>query len=151
MTLYGGIEGGGTKFVCAVGTGPDDIRAEVRFPTKSPEETIPQAITFFREQQAQLPLASIGIASFGPIDPDPSSATFGHVTNTPKPGWAHTDFAGMVAKATGVPVGLTQMLTSPLWANIAGALLRDWTPLSISPWVRASAAGAWSMASLFTG
>lgn len=45
--LFGGIEGGGTKFVCAVGTGPDDIRAEVRFPTTSPQETMAQAVDFF--------------------------------------------------------------------------------------------------------
>jgi fructokinase len=50
MPLFGGIEAGGTKFVCAVGTGPDDLRAETRFPTNIPEETIGQAITFFSEQ-----------------------------------------------------------------------------------------------------
>ena len=48
--LFGGIEAGGTKFVCAVGTGPDDIRAETRFTTTTPEETIGRAIRFFREQ-----------------------------------------------------------------------------------------------------
>jgi fructokinase len=104
--LLGGIEGGGTKFVCAVGTGPDDVRAEVRFPTTAPEETIPRAIEFFWEQQrVHGPVAAVGIASFGPIDPNPASRTFGYVTTTPKPGWPQTDFVGQVKRALGVPVG----------------------------------------------
>jgi fructokinase len=101
--LYGGIEAGGTKFVCAVGTGPDDLRAETRFPTTTPVETIGRAITFFQEQR--LPLAAIGIAAFGPVDPNPASPTFGYITSTPKPGWAHTDFAGAIRQALGLPVG----------------------------------------------
>ncbi len=105
MPLYGGIEAGGTKTVCAVGTGPDDLRAETRFPTGGPEETIERAIRFFREQAATEPLSAVGIAAFGPIDPNPASPTFGFVTTTPKPGWAHTDFAGAVRGALGVPVG----------------------------------------------
>ena len=52
--LFGGIEGGGTKFVCAVGTGPDDIRAETRFPTTTPEETMAKAVDFFKQQEADL-------------------------------------------------------------------------------------------------
>lgn len=103
MTLYGGIEGGGTKFVCAAGTGPDDIRAEVRFPTGAPGECIDQAVAFF--QGLDKPISAVGIASFGPIDPDPSSPTFGYVTTTPKPGWASTDFAGEVSRRLAVPVG----------------------------------------------
>lgn len=106
--LYGGIEAGGTKIVCAVGTGPDDIRAETRFPTTTAAETIKQSLAFFQEQQAryrQEKLAAIGIASFGPVDPDPASPTFGYVTSTPKPGWANTDFAGPIRRALQVPVG----------------------------------------------
>jgi fructokinase len=105
MPLWGGIEAGGTKFVCAVGTGPDDVRAEVRFPTTTPAETIGQAIEFFQDQQAKEPLAAVGIVSFGPVDPNLNSPTFGYITTTPKPGWAHTDFAGPVREALGVPVG----------------------------------------------
>jgi fructokinase len=105
-SLVGGIEAGGTKFVCAVGTGPDDIRAESRFPTTGPDETIALAIQFFREQQAQLgSLSALGIASFGPIDPQPGSARFGYITSTPKPGWRDTDFGGRVSRELGLPVG----------------------------------------------
>jgi len=105
MQLFGGIEAGGTKFVCAVGTGPDDLRAETRFPTTTPDETIGRAVAFFREQAAREPLAAIGIASFGPVDPDPASPTFGTITTTPKAGWRNTDLAGPIESALGVPVG----------------------------------------------
>ncbi|MGD9723977.1 MAG: ROK family protein [Pirellulales bacterium] len=104
--LVGGIEAGGTKFVCALGTGPDDIRAQTRIATTTPSETIGAAIAFFREQgRAVGQPAAIGIASFGPIDPDPRSPSFGHITATPKPGWSQTDLAGEVRRACGLPVG----------------------------------------------
>ncbi|HID52333.1 MAG TPA: ROK family protein [Anaerolineae bacterium] len=99
--LFGGIEAGGTKFVCAVGTGPDDIRAEARFPTTTPAETIGRAAAFFQEQEG---VTAVGIASFGPIDPDPHSPTYGHITTTPKPGWANVDLGGEIQRALGVPI-----------------------------------------------
>lgn len=104
--LFGGIEGGGTKFVCAVGSGPDDLRAETRFPTTTPEETIARALAFFQEQQAiHGALAAIGIACFGPLDPRPASPTFGRILPTPKPGWTNADLVGPFRAAFGVPVG----------------------------------------------
>ena len=104
-TAFGGIEAGGTKFVCAVGTGPDDIRAEIRLPTEAPDTTMGRVIDFFRAQQEQHDIAAIGVASFGPVDPDPDSETFGHITNTPKPGWANTPVAPTLRDAFDVPVG----------------------------------------------
>ena len=53
MELYGGIEAGGTKFVCAVGTGPDNVVDEIRFPTTAPEETIGKSLDFFRGASRQ--------------------------------------------------------------------------------------------------
>lgn len=100
--LYGGIEAGGTKFVCAVGTGPDDLRAVVSFPTTTAHETLSQAIAFFGEQP-QAP-AAIGIGSFGPIDLQPRSSTYGYITTTPKPSWQQHDVAGTIGRALGVPV-----------------------------------------------
>lgn len=105
MALYGGIEAGGTKIVCAVGSGPDDMRAEVRFPTIRPEDTLDKAIAFFQEQARWAEIRAIGIATFGPADVNPSSPTFGFITSTPKPGWANADFVGPVQQALGVPVG----------------------------------------------
>ena len=104
-TLYAGLEAGGTKFNCVVGAGPDDIRAETRIPTTTPEATVREALEFFRAQRATLgPLTAAGVASFGPVDLDPASATYGFITSTPKPGWAHTDIVGPVRRALGVPV-----------------------------------------------
>jgi fructokinase len=100
--FYGGIEAGGTKFVCAIGSGPDDVRAEVRFPTTTPGETIGQAIEFFRARQADV--AAIGIASFGPVDLNPTSPTYGFITTTPKPGWAATDLNGAIGRALDLPL-----------------------------------------------
>jgi len=115
----GGIEAGGTKFVCAVGTGPDDVRAEARFPTTTPEETVARAVAFFREQEKiHGRPAAIGIASFGPLDPNPASPTFGYITSTPKPRWANVDLAGAIRSALGVPVGFDTDV------NIAG--LGEW-------------------------
>lgn len=117
--FVGGIEAGGTKFVCAVGTGPDDIRAEARFPTTTPEETIGRTLDFFREQaQRHGPVEAVGIASFGPVDPNPGSPTYGYITTTPKPGWASTDLAGAIREALQVPIGFDTDV------NIAG--LGEW-------------------------
>jgi len=104
--LLGGIEGGGTKFVCAVGTGPEDIRAETRFPTTTPKETLDQAIAFFKQQELDLgALAAIGIASFGPLDPTPGSPTFGRIMPTPKPGWTNADIVSPFRAAFDIPIG----------------------------------------------
>lgn len=113
--FFGGIEAGGTKFVCAVGTGPDDIRAEVRFPTTTPAETIGQALAFFRAQEG---VTAVGIAAFGPLDPAPNSPTFGHITTTPKPGWANVGLAGAIRDGLGVPIGFD--------TDVNGAALGEW-------------------------
>lgn len=104
MALFGAVEAGGTKFVCAVGTGPDDLRMRVAFPTTSPEETIGQVVAFFTEQDNRERLAAIGIASFGPIDVNPRSPHFGYITTTPKPGWQNVHLAGAVGRALSLPV-----------------------------------------------
>ncbi len=103
MTVFGGIEAGGTKVVCAVGTGPDDIRGEVRFPTTTPQETIGRAAEFF---EAHPGLAAIGIGSFGPLDLHAGSPTWGYITATPKRGWSNTDLAGPLKARLRVPVAL---------------------------------------------
>jgi len=117
--LFGGIEGGGTKFVCAVGTRPDDIRAETRFPTTSPEETMAQAVDFFKQQERNFgELASIGFACFGPLDPNPTSATYGHILPTPKPGWTNADVVGPLRSAFGIPIIFD--------TDVNGAALGEW-------------------------
>ncbi len=103
MGVFGGIEAGGTKFVCGVGTGPHDLET-VRIPTTSPEETVAAAAAFFRERSVG-GLRAVGIASFGPVDLDPGSPRFGHITSTPKQGWQNFDLAGAVRRSLDVPVG----------------------------------------------
>ena len=104
--LVGGVETGGTKFVCAIGTGPTDVRATAEFTTGSPEATLARAVEFFRAGGLQAPLAAVGIAAFGPLDLDPASPTYGSITTTPKPGWAGTDLAGTLRRALGIAVAI---------------------------------------------
>lgn len=121
MKILGGIEAGGTKFVCAVSEVGQEghILAEARFPTTSPVETIRKAVDFFKEQVLNLgPLSAIGIASFGPVDPRPGSKTFGYVTSTPKPGWENFDFVGNIRQHFDVPVGFD--------TDVNGAVLGEW-------------------------
>ncbi|MBV9156183.1 MAG: ROK family protein [Acidobacteriaceae bacterium] len=100
--MLGGIEAGGTKFVCGIGTGPDDLRT-AQFPTSSPEITLANVIAFFKEQ-AGASLEAVGIGSFGPVDLNRSSPSFGFITSTPKPGWANFDLVGAVQNGLNVPV-----------------------------------------------
>ena len=95
MKTFGGIEAGGTKWVCGIGTGPDDLD-KIQFPTTTPEETIGAAIAFFKGRN----IAAIGIGSFGPVD-----LARGRITSTPKAGWRNTDIAGPIGAALGVPIG----------------------------------------------
>jgi fructokinase len=102
--LYGGIEAGGTKFVCVIGTGPDAILDETRIPTMLPDETIQQTVAFFASHARHGQLASIGIGSFGPVDLNPASPTYGYITTTPKPQWSQVDLRGRVQAALKLPV-----------------------------------------------
>ncbi len=102
MRVFGGIESGGSKWECAIGTGPDDVRAAVTIPTTGAAETIDRAVEFFLREG---PVDAAGIGSFGPIDARLDSPTWGYVTTTPKHGWANTDVAQEVRRRLGVPVG----------------------------------------------
>jgi fructokinase len=99
--LYGGIEAGGAKWVCAVGNGPEDMRGTTTFPTTEPDETIARAVEFFAQNGS---LAAVGVGSFGPVDLRRSSRSFGFITTTPKPGWAQTNVAGRLQDSLDVPV-----------------------------------------------
>ncbi len=104
-TYYGAIEAGGTKFVCAVGAGPHAVDAQIRIPTTTPSETFQAVVDFFRSHTAGRRLDAIGIASFGPIDLNPGSETYGYITSTPKPGWKNANFVGTIRNAFDVPIG----------------------------------------------
>jgi len=119
--LFGGIEAGGTKFVCAVGR-DGRIVAETRIATTSPVETLAAAITFF---QGHGPLDALGVASFGPIDLDRRSPTYGFITTTPKPGWAQTDVVGPLKHALGVPIAFDTDVNAAALAEQRWGAARD--------------------------
>ena len=95
--MYGAIEAGGTKFVLSVGDEALEIIDQLTIPTVSPEETMPLVIEFFKQFENNL--LAIGIGSFGPIDVNPESSTYGFITQTPKLKWRNYDFLGNIQKA----------------------------------------------------
>ena len=103
--VLGSIEAGGTKFVCAIGNHELEILKRVSFPTTQPGETLALVIDFFKEYEAEL--ESIAVGSFGPIDLQPASATYGFITQTPKAGWQQFDFLGTLKAAFDVPIAWT--------------------------------------------
>jgi len=96
--MFGAIEAGGTKFVCGVGTGPQDL-VTTQIPTTTPDATVAAAVDWIRQQSAGR-LTAVGIGSFGPVD-----LNTGYITSTPKAAWRNYDLAGRVEKGLGVPVG----------------------------------------------
>jgi fructokinase len=98
--LVGAIEAGGTKFVCAVGTCPQDL-VRTEFPSgDNPAQVLAKVTNWLDEQQhLRGMLQAIGVASFGPLDLHPDSPTYGFITSTPKPGWKNTDILGAVKRA----------------------------------------------------
>ncbi|WP_033922171.1 ROK family protein [Sphingomonas sp. 37zxx] len=117
--LFGFIEAGGTKFILGVGHAPDTILRTARVPTTTPAETIGAALAFFAQAEAELgSYAGFGIASFGPVDVDPASPTWGHITQTPKPGWSGADMVGPFTRRFGCSAGFD--------TDVNGALLAEW-------------------------
>jgi fructokinase len=99
----GGIETGGTKWVCGIGDGGGELLELEMFPATTPAETVARAIAFFARHQ---PVHAVGVASFGPVDIRRASPTWGELMATPKPGWAGIDVVAPLAEALGVPVAL---------------------------------------------
>lgn len=100
--LIAGIELGGTKCICILGRGPDDIVAEKRIPTTKPEETLSAIEAVLDGWKG---FKGLGIGSFGPISINRSADDYGYVTGSAKKGWAGTDIGQRLAKRYGVPTG----------------------------------------------
>lgn len=100
---FAGVELGGTKCVALLARGPDEILARESVPTTRPAETLGRLAETLSKWQTNKGFAALGVASFGPVDLDPASPTYGHVTSTPKPGWAGADVLGRLHRAAGVP------------------------------------------------
>lgn len=100
IKMLGAIEAGGTKFVCAVGKEDGTLIERIQFDTLSPEETMPQIVAFFRKYD----IKSLGVGSFGPVDIDPNSHTYGNITATPKKGWRDFPFLSRLQNEFDVPM-----------------------------------------------
>lgn len=100
--VIGALEAGGTKMVCAIGDEKGHIYEQQSFPTLTPKETIPELIEFFKNKNIEL----LGIGSFGPVDVNKTSATYGHILDTPKTPWKNYDMVGVFEEALKVPVGI---------------------------------------------
>jgi fructokinase len=125
--MFGAIEAGGTKFVLAVGAGPDRIAATHTIPTRDPDTTLAEAADWFA---AQGPLDALGIASFGPLELDPASSRWGSITTTPKPGWADCAIAGYFVERLGMPIGFDTDVNAAALAEYSAAQTEGCTSLA---------------------
>jgi fructokinase len=119
--LLGAIEGGGTKFICGIGTADGEILERISIPTTIPEETLGQAMDFFTGKSIQ----AIGIGTFGPIDVNPLSPDYGSVTRTPKLHWSGYRIVEAVKKSLNIPIGFdtdvnAAALGEATWGAAAG-------------------------------
>lgn len=112
--LYGALEAGGTKMVCALGDETGKILEQVSIPTISPEETMPKIIEYFQGKG----IKALGIACFGPIDPEPASPTYGRILNTPKIPWRNYDIVGAMKEALQVPIGFDTDVNGSLLGEV---------------------------------
>lgn len=99
--LYGGVEAGGTKFICAIGRGESKVLAKAEIRTTTPQETLNKVVAFFRTHSG---IAGLGIGCFGPIQIKPGSENYGTITNTPKPGWSNLNIHNFLHNALEIPV-----------------------------------------------
>ena len=103
VLYYAGMEAGGTKFICMVASGPDEVRAQTSFPTTKPEETLGRAVAFFKAHE---PFAALGIGTFGPCDLNPASPAYGCLSTSIKPGWKQANMLGAFRRTFDVPVAI---------------------------------------------
>lgn len=115
--LYAGVELGGTKCVCTLARDPYDIVEQHRIPTTDPEETLGAIEHVLTRWVQRCHPVALGLASFGPLDLDPRSALYGHITATTKPGWRDADIATRLSRGTGLPTGID--------TDVAGAALAE--------------------------
>ncbi len=119
--VLGALEAGGTKMVCAIGNENGKIIKQVKFPTTTPEETMPPIIEYFKKHDVD----AIGIACFGPIDLNTDSDTYGYILNTPKLAWKNYNIVGAVKDELHIPVGFDtdvngSMLGEATWGCAKG-------------------------------
>jgi fructokinase len=117
--LYGAIEGGGTKFVCAVGRSATEVQESVVLPTSDPDATLSGCVDFFAAAERKFGrIGAIGFACFGPLDLQLQSATFGHMLGTPKPAWSRANLLAPLRSRFDVPIAID--------TDVAAAALAEW-------------------------
>jgi fructokinase len=117
--IFGGIEGGGTKFTCAVGHSPLQIVDSVTLETRDAPTTLGRCVDFFVDAARRHgPLISMGVACFGPIDIRPQSGQFGRMLPTPKAGWSGVDVLSPLRSALDIPMALD--------TDVGAAALAEW-------------------------
>ncbi|MDY6946731.1 MAG: ROK family protein [Pseudomonadota bacterium] len=117
--LYGAIEGGGTKFVCAVGRSPEDVLDSAVLPTSSPASTLAACVDFFTAAARKFePIAAFGFGCFGPIDLRAHEPSYGRMLATPKPGWSHVDLLTPLRTKLHTPIAID--------TDVTAAALAEW-------------------------
>lgn len=111
---YGALEAGGTKMVLSVGNDRNELTDQVSIPTEAPDTTIPRIIDWFRAKG----ISALGIGTFGPVDLNPSSGTYGWITSTPKPGWGMTPLLPRLRDALQIPAAID--------TDVNAAALSEW-------------------------
>ena len=107
-SIYAGVELGGTKCVCTLGTNPNDIREKLVIPTRDPTVTLAAIADILTRWNTQVaPLSAIGIASFGPLDLRRDSPGYGRLGATTKQYWDYCDLVGFFARRFSAPLGVT--------------------------------------------
>lgn len=125
--MLGGIEAGGTKFVCAAGQRDGTILDRAEFPTGEPDDTLRQVIRYFKD----FPIDAIGIGSFGPIDIRPDSQTYGCITATPKTAWRNCPILQTIKSALDIPAGFTTDVNAAALGEASSARPKTRTAASI--------------------
>ena len=100
--LIGALEAGGTKMVCSIGNPQGGVLQRASFPTLTPDVTVPQIVDFI----GKFDVKALGIGSFGPLDLNPASPTYGSITKTPKKEWIQYPLMTTLKDALGVPTGI---------------------------------------------
>jgi len=111
-----------------------EVLAQARFDTVRPDDTLGPIAAQLREWQREAPFDALGVASFGPVDLDPASSTYGFVTSTTKPGWRGTDVLGPLAGGLGVPAAFDTDVNGAALAEMrwgAGQGLRDFAYITV--------------------
>lgn len=103
--IIAGVELGGTKCICTLARGANDVLDQARIETRDPETTLEAINAVLDRWHVKNNFAALGIASFGPLRLDRTKPDFGSIISTTKPGWSNTPLLSIVA-GFGVPIAI---------------------------------------------